>query len=607
MAEAKRKIVRGDQALAEFRRGLTPERALEELKLASGRLLIQLPVGVGKTLLLLATILRVMSGVTDFDLVVVLIPRWDILDEIIRQLPRDLDHVVLRPRPTERCGDLNASWQHYERTSCGLLGRAEICQRCPHRNDCDWPDQYGNLAGVNLIFATQHHLELDPLFPSRLQMLSGAQKPLLLLDESDLLLKSGERIVLQNDLDNFFSAVLDSLLVGSAAHSRWTTLNQSLRIAPTDDLQRGKWRVPRLTPEQALTVQRRGRSRFGDTFRYLGFELCRFAWSDPPSRERLPNGDLRFATLPHLGWNFIVFSGTISPGLVRYRIDPEHSRPPIHSPFEGTQFQHPETRWFNVSSMDGAAKNFPGNAERILDFFASKIALNIECKKHTLLISRKTFFPICTNYLTERLNSLGVGPVKIVTTNWAEEDLADPRTLPLINYGVSGVNIFEEFDAAYCLTGYYVSASTLSQVVHDLDPMSDRFPISIETSGSPPRRIAMMDRPDDRTTILPEVAQWALDQKEADVVVQAVGRVRPFTRPREVVTFHAGAIPGVSFDLVFDSLGKARNFFGIRSRRVMDRDGRAAQARMLRLEGLSLHEIKDRIGVSRSSVQRYLR
>lgn len=599
--------MRGDQALADFRQDLTPEWAIEELKLACGRLLIQLPVGVGKTRLLLATILLVTSGVTDFDLVVVLIPRWDILNEIVQELPPGLDHVVLRPRPTERCGDLDVQWQQYERVGCGLLGREEICRLCPNRGECDWPDQYSDLAGVNLIFATQHHLELDPFFPSRLQTLSKAQQPLLLLDESDLFLKSGERIITQNDLDSFFSVVLNSVPVGSSAHTQWTTLNQSLRIAPTDDLQKGNWHVPYLPPKQALAVQQAGRTLHGLAFRYLGFELCRFARSDPPSRERLPNSDLRFTTLPHLGQNFIVLSGTISPGLVRYRIDPEHRHSPIHSPFEGLQFQHPETRWFNLSSMAGAANNFPGNATRILDFFAAKIAQNIVGQKRTLLISRKKFFPVCIDRLTARLNSTGAGPVRIVTNNWEREDLSDPRTLPLINYGVSGVNLFEEFDAAYCLTGYYVSPSTLSQVVHDLDLITDRFPISIETSGSPPRRISRIDLPDDRGTIVPDVVQWVLDQKEADVVVQAVGRVRPFTRPREVVTFHAGEIPGVTFDLAFDSLSQARAFFGIRSRRVMDRDLRAEQARMLRSRGLTLEEIMTRIGISRSSVQRYLR
>ena len=44
-----------------------------------------------------------------------------------------------------------------------------------------------------------------------------------------------------------------------------------------------------------------------------------------------------------------------------------------------------------------------------------------------------------------------------------------------------------------------------------------------------------------RLTCLPQVARWVLEQKEADVVVRAVGRVRPFTQPREVITFHAGA------------------------------------------------------------------
>jgi hypothetical protein len=42
------------------------------------------------------------------------------------------------------------------------------------------------------------------------------------------------------------------------------------------------------------------------------------------------------------------------------------------------------------------------------------------------------------------------------------------------------------------------------------------------------------------------LAQPTLEFKEHGVVVQAVGRVRPFTRPREVITFQMAELPGVS-------------------------------------------------------------
>ena len=59
------------------------------------------------------------------------------------------------------------------------------------------------------------------------------------------------------------------------------------------------------------------------------------------------------------------------------------------------------------------------------------------------------------------------------------------------------------------------------------------------------------------------LAQYALDQQELDVVLQAVGRVRPYTRPREVITFQCAAHPQLDYDREFNSIEEARQFFGI--------------------------------------------
>src|SRR5437763_14007306 len=92
-------VVAGPQALTEFRRGLTGPRVFELLARARGRLLVSLSVGVGKTDLLVKTVVHARTVDFRHELVVVLVPRWDILEEVLRKLPHDLDRVVLRPRP----------------------------------------------------------------------------------------------------------------------------------------------------------------------------------------------------------------------------------------------------------------------------------------------------------------------------------------------------------------------------------------------------------------------------------------------------------------------------------------------------------------------------
>jgi DNA-directed RNA polymerase specialized sigma24 family protein len=115
-----------------------------------------------------------------------------------------------------------------------------------------------------------------------------------------------------------------------------------------------------------------------------------------------------------------------------------------------------------------------------------------------------------------------------------------------------------------------------------------------------------VDLPDDRETILPRIARWVLEQKEDDVVVQAVGRVRPFTKSREIITFQVGNLPEVRYTLEFRSLAEARSYFGIPTRRRSAVETRAAVARQLKALGLSKARIAEDLGVSLSTVKRYL-
>ena len=87
-------LVVGDRALADFRGALTGGRAFEMLDAAHGRRLVQLPVGAGKTRWLQEIILHAMATPGQYDLVVVLAPRRDILAEIIARLPAELSPLL---------------------------------------------------------------------------------------------------------------------------------------------------------------------------------------------------------------------------------------------------------------------------------------------------------------------------------------------------------------------------------------------------------------------------------------------------------------------------------------------------------------------------------
>jgi hypothetical protein len=180
-----------------------------------------------------------------------------------------------------------------------------------------------------------------------------------------------------------------------------------------------------------------------------------------------------------------------------------------------------------------------------------------------------------------------------------------PAVIPLINFGLIGTNLFECFDCAYCLTGFYVNPEIVDTILQDVLASDGHLPIAITTEGSPRRRRARVADPRQRIYDVDRLAQYALDQQELDVMVQAVGRVRPYTRPREVITFQCAAHPQLDYDREFNSIEEARQFFGIPSRRERDRDRNADRVRAARQAGMTQREAVAALQLGRSTVKRY--
>src|SRR5690606_6934609 len=147
----------------------------------------------------------------------------------------------------------------------------------------------------------------------------------------------------------------------------------------------------------------------------------------------------------------------------------------------------------------------------------------------------------------------------------------------------------------------------IESALADLDPIDGGWRVSIRTYRNG-NRVAEVDNPAAKYTLVPSLAQDILDQKEADVIVQAIGRVRPFTKPREIITFHCGKLPTISFHAELDSLARVRVYFDILSRRDAERKKLAARiafAQRMDAEGASLGQIAAELGVSKRTVSRY--
>jgi hypothetical protein len=203
-------IINKADTLNRFRKHWTGRRILSLIRNNGGRVLINWPIGVGKSRNL-DDLIEAAFRSSQYDLVIVLLPTRRVLDErrLVRNPPPNINIVNLRPRPHQSCGeDLDRQWQLFESRGMGLLGRVRLCRPCPSFRQCFWPHQYGGaLHGAQIIFATQVHLERDPTFITQLRLWTGARRVLTILDEANFIAKSMRRRIKREHIQQFISVL----------------------------------------------------------------------------------------------------------------------------------------------------------------------------------------------------------------------------------------------------------------------------------------------------------------------------------------------------------------------------------------------------------------
>ena len=345
-----------------------------------------------------------------------------------------------------------------------------------------------------------------------------------------------------------------------------------------------------------------GRAGSNPRFRWCGHHLFAFGKARRAARWRDRRGDVVFVSSPVLGDRTVFFAAGLSADFLRRQLRIER----VAEPFASVLCQHRETHFFNLRSLLGAASRFGSNHPQILDLFAMLLLRNISAGRRTLLVSRKHLKRLCADYLERRLTRWGC-PVMIVANSGESVTSTDPAMLPLIHYGISGVNSFESFDAVYCLNSYYLDETILREVVADSEPDEQRFPVAVRPVGPDRLRIAGTFEPRHRFSSGDRIARAYHHQLEAMKVIQAVGRVRFATRPREVITFQCGELPGVVLTAEFRNLREAREHFAILSGSEFDRRSQEREIHRLRDEGLTVGEIAQRLEVSERTVYYRLR
>ena len=596
-------VISGPEELAAFRRQWDGRMMLDLLAEHNGRLRVDWAVGVGKSHNIDLTIEEAI--VSDwYDLVIALFPTRRIIEERrwVQQPPKGIKLINLKPRPAQACGaDMNRSWQVFEKNGLGALGRIELCDHCLLRPKCEWPQQFGkSLRGSQVIFGAQAHLERSPYFLDQLAQWAEAERVLVILDEANFIMRPFKRTLGQGQLKQF-TEVLHKLKPRQwrELHARWLYLCDLLLAAETSDLRSHDWRFPQVYHEWSLAVQTRGFSLYGEAFSFVAFDLVHFGRSPLESRERTAGWDISYAAVPNVSMDFIIYSGTAHQKFSEYRLGNEFA-----SPFADFSFIHPETKWYNIASRLGARKYFKKNSGQILDFFAGLVAKKLREGKRPLLLAKKCFSAFCARQIEERLRSLGV-EVRVVINGWQDDLLKVTGVVPLIHFGLIGTNLFQEFDCAYCLTGYYVTEEAINGILQDLLGSDMNLPLQISIEGSPCRRRAGVRNKADRIYDLHSLAQHALNHLEMDTVLQAVGRVRPYTKPREVITFQCADHPDFAYTREFNNIGEARNCFGIPSRRASQTGELYAKVQEARDKGMKQREAASLLGMSLRTIKRY--
>jgi hypothetical protein len=283
------KSIRAPQELTTFRQQNSGSKIMDLLQEHGGRLLIEWQIGVGKSFNIDDTISQAIHN-SIYDLIIVLAPTRRIINERrwVSSPPSDVAVKNLLPRPSKLCSELDEPWSSYESHNLGSLARKELCGNCLNKDDCTWLGQFGKgLAGAQVIFATQTHLERSPYFISQLKRWTGFERTLTILDEANFTIKTSVRTVSRVQL----GFLQESLIILSRQSEyppwveKWSTyLNILLKAGPYD-LECGDWTAPSLSTKATLKLQKLGHDLWGSHYSFIGYELQLLGFSFPSSRE----------------------------------------------------------------------------------------------------------------------------------------------------------------------------------------------------------------------------------------------------------------------------------------------------------------------------------
>lgn len=581
-----------DAEIAEFwETRMTPAYVISHLRRGVVNLVL-LSVGLGKSVL--ADRLMESDLVrTQYELVVYAAAQTRILQERSQDVMQRPTTRVLRPRPRRQCGELDVEWSRLERQGCSAYAKRSLCPSCHARDDCFWLRQFKGLDRYDTIVATQAYFRAAPLIMSQ-RIRAAQRKALVILDEDLILTDLFKRTLGHSDLERHRSLLEGQL---SKAHVPSERLVLRSQLASMDALldteldPRGLKAPKVIPPETAADLQERGLARFGDEYQYLGMEVFVGLAS---KKYRTDDGEYGYIWKPWLGRGatILVLSAELDPLIVRHRLGRR-----VHCLFPPHYTQHIGTRVLNIRDRRLSAIHLSQNLRYFAVPYAQFIRREQEAGRRVLLITRKKFVRIVRDQINVALDKIGTPLLRVTPHNkWT----GDSTEVPLITYGIQGINEFEHHDTALCIGAYNVPPSALDEFVNDVHRPHEQLATDISyLGGIRTGRVKGQESSPD----LNDLVRRYLWQLEFNTANQAVGRVRHCTRPRLVVFCQQTELP-YELEADFERFEGFRQYFQLDTERERKRKVNTCQVQSLKAQGLTQVQVAAETGLGLRTVKR---
>ncbi len=516
-------------------------------------------VGVGKTHLIIKStpILQLQ-----FPQIFIATSQHQIKSEIATKLARY--GVQTEPqRDKELCGKREKDWERIHQLGISLIGKKVICGECDKQEVCPWFRFKREESPVTVLTQDSLFKQADDIPPSALIMLDETkflERPLEnKIDHQDILLFS-KAIPAGRDFDWLYTATQQML--------------ERKAPAPLEGLSKENlWRL------------------FGALY-HKGVKnilpiIMNYADGAPVALDK------RIYYLErHFQHNAILVLGAgADKNLLEHYFN---SQVTDLTPVE--KYRDPGTKIYCIASSSASPNNLRKRAsarDSVFSFVRKKIWANRSSNKRTLLVAKRELIPLIQKALPNYISQNDKIEIVHVEANNLKKSSFDGLTkVPIINYGVEGVNLFEEFECVICVSGFYIPEKAISERLKKLGVGQDIEVTIPRCDADHPRRVF--------TSPETHLAMAILNSLERDRIYQAVGRVRFWTKPREVIVTGFQDFEGV--DKKFRSFKEAAEFFKFSKRQNTKR-----RCLELRQQGLTLQQISTEVGRTVRTVSRHLK